>query len=159
MKIAVVENGSVINIVDADAAFADAQGWEWVELSGAGNIGDPVVNGKIVAPVKVMTAVEYERARAGIVSNRITGRVSLTAQGNIQALVLQLMVKERAGGVLTSEESQSIALATAVADWVAGVHKGGVALVGRTDYETALDEAKALGADWNPDWDTFVARF
>lgn len=60
-RFAVIEGGKVVNIVEADADFAAANGW--VEAGDAG-VGCSYENGQFVHPVPTPDPLEYQRLRA-----------------------------------------------------------------------------------------------
>ena len=60
-RFAIIEGGSVANIVEAEADFASTQGW--LE-AGSACIGDTYENGQFIKPEPVVDPLEYQRQRA-----------------------------------------------------------------------------------------------
>lgn len=60
-RFAIIEGGTVANIVEAEADFAAEQGW--IEAGTAG-IGDTYENGQFIKPVPVVDPLAYQAQRA-----------------------------------------------------------------------------------------------
>ena len=60
-RFAIIQGGTVANIVEAEADFAATQGW--LDAGGAA-IGDTYENGKFSKPAPVFDPLEYQRQRA-----------------------------------------------------------------------------------------------
>lgn len=60
-RFAIIEDGKVINIAEAEADFAAEQGW--IETSEA-NIGDSYEEGLFIKPIPVVDPLAYQQLRA-----------------------------------------------------------------------------------------------
>lgn len=60
-RFAIIEGGTVANIVEAEADFAAEQGW--IDAGSAG-IGDTYANGEFIAPTPVVDPLAYQTQRA-----------------------------------------------------------------------------------------------
>jgi hypothetical protein len=69
MRAAIVENGVVVNIAEADADFAAAQGWIVSEFAAIGDLWDGVDFAKPAAPPEpVPTSVTRRQAREALLN-------------------------------------------------------------------------------------------
>lgn len=60
-RFAIIQGGTVANIVEAEADFAATQGW--IDASSA-TIGDTYENGQFIKPVPVVDPLAYQAQRA-----------------------------------------------------------------------------------------------
>lgn len=60
-RFAIIQDGKVVNIAEAEAGFASTQGWVHADTA---SIGDTYENGQFIKPVPVVDPLEYQRQRA-----------------------------------------------------------------------------------------------
>ena len=61
-RFAIIEGGKVVNIVEAEADFAEAHGW--VEADSVVNLGDTYEEGEFIKPTPIVDPLEYQTQRA-----------------------------------------------------------------------------------------------